>query len=115
MPHRNLGSGPALDKDFDFVLDSSGDIKDSNGLDELEKDLSFASAFRLQDHIGTPLTPTTRQKVENALTEVFDKEPRIDSVQEMEVEQVDYGFDVFITAIVDEERQALYFPVGEYR
>jgi hypothetical protein len=115
MPHKNLGSGPALDRNFDFLIDNSGDIKDSSGLNELEKDLSFSSAFRLDDFIGKPLTPTTRQKVENALTEVFDREPRIDSVQEMEVEQVEYGFDVQIRAIVNGEKQDLIFPVGEHR
>ena len=115
MPHEELGSGPALDKNFDFIIDSSGDIEDSDGLNELEKDLSFASAFRLEDFIGQPLTPTTRQKVENALGEVFDRESRIDSVQSIEVEQVDYGFDVQAVVIVNSEQQTLIFPVGEHR
>lgn len=115
MPHEELGSSPALDENFDFIVDSSGDVEDSDGLNELEKDLSFASAFRLEDFIGQPLTPTTRQKVENAVEEVFDREERIDSVQNIEVEQANYGFDVQSGAIVNGEQQTLIFPVGEHR
>lgn len=109
-----FGSGPALDENFDFIVNTVGDIKDADGLNELEKDLAFVSAFQLEDYIGKPLTPTIRQEIENTLTQIFDAEPRIDAVRDMSVEQVEYGFDVKIDAIVNQEQQNLVFPVGEH-
>jgi hypothetical protein len=115
MVQEETGSGPALDRNFDFRIDSSGDIKASNGVSELEKDLAFNSAVLLQDFIGKVLTPTTRQEVNNTLESILEQEERIDSVQNITVEQVEYGFDVEVVATVDDEKTDLVFPVGDNR
>jgi len=109
----NYGSGVSLDENYDFIIDSTGDLEDSRGLSELEKDLSFASSVRLFEHIGMPLTSTRKQKIKNSVESIMSSEPRISSVLNISVSQSDYGFDIRSDVVADSERMELYFPVGD--
>lgn len=115
MPHGEpYGSGPALDKYFDFIIGPTGDLLDYDGLDELEKDLAFASAFLLDEYTGEPLTPTTERKIKNKLEGLFSDEPRISSLRSLTVTETDYGFEVQAKVIASDERQEIVYPVGEH-
>lgn len=115
MPHGEpFGSGPALDRNFDFIIGPTGDLLDYDGLQELEKDLAFASAYLLDEYTGQPLTPTTERKIRNTLEGLFDDEPRISSLRSFDLTEKSYGFNVKAKVIASGERQELVFPVGEH-
>ena len=111
---KKYGSGPSLDKNFDFIVGPSGDLKNADGISEVEKDLAFATSVQLQEFIGKPLTPTVRQKVKNAAEDVFDAEPRIDSVVGISIQETDYGFDLTSQVVTDGSQKSFIFPVGEF-
>lgn len=111
---KKYGSGPALDENFDFVVGPSGDLKNVDRISELEKDLAFATSVRLQEFIGKPLTPTVRQKVKNAAEDVFDAEPRIDSVVDFLIQEAEYGFDLTPQVVTDGSQKSFIIPVGEF-
>lgn len=108
------GSGPALDENFDFVVGPSGDLKNSDRINELEKDIGFAMAVELQEYIGSPLTPTTEQKLLNSARSVLEDEERIQSILEISVEEAQRGFDITTRVVVDNEKQSFVIPVGEF-
>lgn len=62
MSDDNLGAGTALDQNFDFSTDPTGDLSATTGKQELQKDLSVLMAQNLQEYLGQP--PTTETKVE---------------------------------------------------
>jgi hypothetical protein len=76
----DLGSGAALDKNFDFSVDETGDIEASYGFDELEKDLAFKMAINLQQFLGQTPTGGTIAKVSNIARRVAQNDPRINAV-----------------------------------
>jgi len=58
-----LGSGIALDQNFDFDVDETGDLRVAEGADELSKDISFALVSALEGLIGAPKTPEIKRKI----------------------------------------------------
>lgn len=111
---KKYGSGPSLDENFDFIVGPSGDLKNADGINEVEKDLAFATSVQLQEFIGRPLTPTVRQKVKNAAEEVFEAEPRIDSLVGISIQETEYGFDLTSQVVTDGSQKSFIIPVGEF-
>lgn len=81
MSEENLGAGPYLDKSFDFDIDGTGDIRASEGLSELEKDLALYMAVELEDFLGRPPTPETSAEVKRAVYRTAIADVRISSVE----------------------------------
>jgi hypothetical protein len=76
----NSGSGPSLDVDFDFVVDTTGDIESSSNVEELGKDLSIRMALNLEQYIGQPPTNLLKQKVATTATKVALADTRVRGV-----------------------------------
>ncbi|AGM11355.1 hypothetical protein M199_gp025 [Halogranum tailed virus 1] len=88
----HYGSGPTLDKDWDFTVDNTGDIECTNQLGfetaELEKDLAFAIARRLELELGKRTTPSQQATVKSLAREVILRDPRISRVIDLDLEQL---------------------------
>jgi hypothetical protein len=63
MSEHNLGSGQYLDETFDFEVDTTGDIRASDGIEEVEKDLSFQMAITLSQFLGEQPTQEVEAEI----------------------------------------------------
>lgn len=113
-----FGSGIHLDStpgessyDWDFVVDETGDLKTSSGLDELLKDVAFITARRIQTQIGEPTSPTTLNRIDAIVKETLREEPRVDRIMRVEVTQSNNKNQVNISAnvVASGEQQELVF------
>jgi|APHM01.1.fsa_nt_gi hypothetical protein len=76
----SFGQGPSLDRNLDFEVDSTGDIRSTNGENELIKDLSVQLIFTLQKFLGeTPSRNTQTRALSDAIT-VVEADSRVDTV-----------------------------------
>lgn len=80
MSESNLGSGQYLDNNLDFQIDTTGDIKASEGVDELEKDLSVQMIFALSQFIGESPTPETEADIKRMAYRAAIADVRVSSV-----------------------------------
>lgn len=106
------GAGPALDADFDFSVDSSGDIAGSFGEDELGKDLSFNVSAALvggrgverppdmaDGVVGERLDDGTIRDIEVVVAKIISRDVRVDEVRAVNAERVSgESFDVSVEA-----------------
>jgi hypothetical protein len=115
MSEEDFGGGIQLDEDWDFEIDSTGDIKTAKGVAELEKDLAFRSTVAIQPYLGQPIDNTLAEKVRNILREAMLQDDRIEAVESISFERT--GRDeitVTVTVITsDASEYELIFPVGE--
>lgn len=101
-----------LEPSWDLAVDSSGDIKTVEGEDELLKDVSYSTAIRVGDSIGSTLSPVVmnriKARVENALVD----ENRIDSILLVDVREIgDSTIEVVAEADSNQETIELVFKV----
>jgi len=110
-----LGGGPALNRNWDFDVDETGDIAKVTGTSELEKDLAFRSEVVLQDFLGRPIDSTLAQKIRGTLRSAFTEDERIESVTSIEFERTGTDELTITVELVAEDNESyeLVFPVGE--
>lgn len=115
MSEEDLGGGMQLDDDWDFAIDSTGDIKTVQGVPELEKDLAFRSTVALQPYLGQPIDNTLAEKLRNILRQAMLDDERIAEVNSIEFEQVQRDqLDVDVTVTTaDSASYDLSLTVGE--
>lgn len=110
------GAGVALDRSLDFVVDHTGDIKSSFGLDELEKDLAFQMQRYLSDYLGQPVTNNLRSQVRADVSAIAAADNRIESAlkEDVSVEWNERRRKIEISMIVtaNDEEQRLVFEVS---
>ena len=78
----DFGAGIALDEQFDFTVDSTGDIDSTSGVEELQKDLAFQMVVNLDQYLGQPETPNLEAKVSRTVKNVALGDERIQSVSD---------------------------------
>lgn len=83
-----LGGGIYLDPDFDFEVDSTGDLRTSTDLDELGKDISFNVATELQGELGRRVDTTTQKRINLIVQNELIEDPRIGSINDVTVRQL---------------------------
>lgn len=114
-----LSGGTGLDdRDvWDLDVDESGDVRTVDGVDELRKDVAFRSARRIQEDgiIGTPLTPTTRNRLRSLIRETINNEPRLSRIVSMdcrcEIASNSNALKVDVQVTTNEEELDLIFEV----
>jgi hypothetical protein len=72
-----FGAGIALDEDLDFTISGTGDLGTTDGLDELEKDLSFQLTFSLRQHLGERRGENLKAEVKNTAKQVVELDSRV--------------------------------------
>lgn len=78
----DYGAGWSLDEQFDLDLDpASGDLKYSEGDDELIKDLSLNLTRALDPAVGAVMTDGQQADVRNYAERVMRADPRVESAQ----------------------------------
>jgi hypothetical protein len=77
-----FGAGIALDEDFDFSVNETGDLKTVSGRAELEKDLSFQLSFFLRRHIGELVSENLKAEVKNTAKEIVELDTRVREFRE---------------------------------
>lgn len=82
----DFGSGIDLDRDLDLVITPAGDISNTDGLDELQKDLSYKMIETMDGRTGAALNKDTRAHYKSVATGVLRSDPRVDQVKYIEIE-----------------------------
>lgn len=115
MAEEDLGGGVQLDDDWDFIIDSTGDITTVEGVPELEKDLAFRSTVALQPYLGQPIDNTLAEKIRNILRNAMLDDERIAEVNSISFEQTQRDqLDVDVTVTTaDSASYDLSLTVGE--
>lgn len=94
-----LTNNDDLGPDWDMQVDETGDIRSSFRINELKKDVAYASAVALTGEIGQRRTPAVLNRIRSRARDVFRDEERIDSITTIDAQFVDNGT-VEIVAIV---------------
>jgi len=110
-----FGSGIFLDDQFDFSVNSTGDLKTRSGLDELQKDLAFNMVINLNQYRGQPPTGNLKEKVAATAKSVAEADSRIDFVLSGQT-QVSFSdnreqITLKMTAQVEDTQQSLIFDI----
>lgn len=114
MAEENLGAGQYLDQNFDFDIDTTGDIRAASGLNELEKDLSVQMAFTLSEFLGEPPTNETEAEVKRTVYRVAIADVRVSSVDQENI-VVEWSrrlrelqIEVSVTTVTDDEYDMVF-------
>lgn len=97
---QELGSGIALDEEWDFSINATGDLEATQGVDELEKDLAFFTATELQERIGRPISKNALKKVEITVGQIASDDPRVEEVQEVNASKTENEGDYRVELVV---------------
>lgn len=81
-----FGAGIHLDEQFDFSVDSTGDLESESGVDELQKDLAFQMVISLDKYIGQPPTGNLNEKVAGTARRVAEIDSRVGFVDARKTE-----------------------------
>lgn len=114
MSNNDLGGGIALDDDFDFEVDETGDIRKTTGRAELEKDIAYATAYALQAQLGQRVDGTAKKQVELIVRNVLIEEVRITDINRVnviELPELD-GYEIATNADSDAGPVELVFEVN---
>jgi hypothetical protein len=82
----SLGSGVGLDESFDFEVGSTGDLKSTEGVEELEKDLAFQMVLGLDEFIGRRPTAALPERVARRASDIAEADPRVEFVNRSALE-----------------------------
>lgn len=109
----DFGAGPYLTRDLDFQVTTTGDLRVSRGVDELEKDIALQSLIKLDGIQGRRQTPKTRSVIKSRLKTVFNQEPRIERIIDIRVRFLQDLDTVQIAAqvVADNTEQELVFTI----
>jgi len=92
-------TGLSLDRNFDFEIDSAGDIKSVSGVDELQKDLSGLITNIIDNRSGgSVLTENKQKELESRIRTVVSRDPRVTAVNTVSLEKNRRG--TVITGVV---------------
>jgi hypothetical protein len=112
-----LGSGIALDSQFDMVVDDqTGDVAGVAERNEVEKDLAFVLAQGLREYVGEVITDGVEADIKIDTRRLVSNDPRIESIFRVEVEaggirdSIDVRVRAQTTTGVDVDR---VFTIGE--
>jgi len=72
-----LGSGVFLDEQFDFSVGPTGDLKNTSGLNELQKDLAFQMVINLSRYLGQPPSGNLPEKIAATAERVAEVDSRV--------------------------------------
>lgn len=75
-----FGAGIHLDGQFDFAVDTTGDLKHESGVSELQKDLAFQMVISLDKYIGQPPSGNLNEKVAGTARRVAELDTRVNFV-----------------------------------
>jgi hypothetical protein len=75
-----FGSGLYLDESLDFSVDTTGDLRTVDGVDELEKDLSVQMITSLQQYLGQPPSSNLNAQVFRTASNIATADARVASV-----------------------------------
>lgn len=84
----DLGAGIALNEDWDFEVDSTGDLLATTGIAELEKDVAFNVAREWEDSIGRRVDASAKKQIQITAQSVLLSDDRIDTVNNVTARQV---------------------------
>jgi hypothetical protein len=115
MSEETLGAGIYLDRDLDFEIDQTGDLRSESGSAELQKDLAFQLQIILSEYIGLPMRPGTVSDIKSDTIRTLISDDRVDSVDRSSfvLEQVgDRSLFVQVVVFAGGEQQELVFNVG---
>lgn len=107
-----FGSGIALDRQWDLVLDGTGDLAATFGVNELEKDIAFNVATRVTEEIGSKKDESAYSSIKAVVVDVLSADSRVRRVQSVSVN--DGGVDtasVEATVLTESDEAELVFEV----
>lgn len=111
-----FGAGIALDESMDIVVDNTGDLDATYGIDELEKDLAFRLKIRMEGDLGSRLTKTQEKILSVKSSRIVQQDPRIDGVDNVTAQsnslrdEMEISIDVLAN---DGTTYSFVVPVGE--
>ena len=118
-----LGSGIALGDDLDMMLEDSGDLLATSGIEELEKDLSINMIFQLtfggpdgSGYLGRPLTQEVESDILDLIRRTALSDDRINTVRSIFVRRSPNQrntLEIDLTVVTSLGEQNLVITVGE--
>jgi|APHM01.1.fsa_nt_gi hypothetical protein len=97
----DLGAGIALNQDWDFEVDTTGDLRMTTGLAELQKDIAFNVADSLQSELGRRIDNTTAKRISVIVQNQLVEDPRVVAVGNTTVRRVDNTNEFEVVAEAD--------------
>jgi hypothetical protein len=109
----DFGAGPFLDRELDFEVTTTGDIRTVSGIDELEKDVALQHLIQLAEFEGYPIRPSTETRIKAATRDILNEDPRINSIVSVTVNFYDNDdrVEIVAQATTDNGEQELVFEV----
>jgi hypothetical protein len=110
----DFGAGPYLTKDLDFEITTTGDIRTTSGVAELEKDIALQSLINLRNEIGVRDTPQNRARFRSQVRDILLADPRINRVTSVSVtfSRRNEAAEIIADVITDNTEQELVFEVA---
>lgn len=90
----NFGGGMYLTNNndlpplWDLDVDESGDIRTVTGVEELQKDIAYATRIRMEDVRGNPRTPAAVTRVEAIVRQSLQDDVRISRIINVSAREV---------------------------
>lgn len=111
----DLGSGPLLDEHFDFSVGETGDLLNTTGVGELQKDLAIRMVLGLSQYLGSAPSNNIGAKVGATATKIAVSDSRVDSVDKDSI-QTSFNSDrdelrLQMTVFTSDGEQELVFNV----
>lgn len=91
----DFGAGVSLNEDWDFQVDSSGDLATVSGEQELQKDVAFNVARNWGDSIGRRVDSATQKRIQVTARDVLLNDPRIESITNLDVRRIEDNLNQF--------------------
>lgn len=85
MPPTEYGSGPSLSPSLDIEIDPTGDVNTADGVDELEKDLSFRIINALESQPIGVMDANTKEEIHQRVERSVSADDRIDRIIDITV------------------------------
>lgn len=108
-----FGAGPYLTQDLDWEVDSTGDVRTIDGVEELEKDMALFSIAALQSILGRPESAETRGQMQSTVNDILSADPRVDDVISVDVRFIGRRneAEIITEVVTDSGEQELVFEV----
>lgn len=110
----DLGGGIALQEEWDFEIDNTGDLRANTGIAELQKDVAFSVASALGDGLGSPVSQDTRERIDLTVQSRLLDEDRVTAVRSTTIRQTNQsqsGYEVVASVDTAEGPFDLVFEV----
>jgi hypothetical protein len=109
----DFGAGPYLTQDLDWEVTNTGDIRTTQGTQELQKDIALFAIAALQPILGQPESTETRGRMTAIVNDILNADPRVDKVVNVNVRFIGSRNEAEVVAdvITDNSEQQLVFEV----